>query len=593
MLHNPRLSSQLNHSSFTSDGFGFSRETESDIPSRMKGSLNVSKISDTFSEKAQPNYIVNYDHKRNINDFVIIHNQSNGIQNEQLSSHFESLYEIVPQQFGQNKEKYTTQQKVTPTTNFSFCKPSAHIPNLAKETFGNYNKFPYNSASKESARNFMIGPGADDSYLNIIEERLFHTDPSNDSEHSSSQTTSTPTHKDGPKERTLNLMELIVSHTNNPHLDSKLKENKNNMKGKYESNVSNYQSQKSGLKKSNSQNQLAKNRAAVSKGEKENRKVVKNPRDMSPKITTSKTPQARYNKSAINANLSNAAKRNKADGKSLRSSEDKSIEKLYSQTPTASSSVKLFNSNTANNVTTPKEEEVLNSIPRYEVEEQDTANGEYEEMIGYLNSVIKKLIIKTDMNSDEIHKLREIKRYDSARIKLYQNKLNHMITNYVKDIHYETNTLRIYEEPEEEEYEEETETTEASRDIEDNPFLKKRKEIMIDDLTKQVEELQKKLEVQTAEFEKAKALFEELNKPTIISTKEIMTESSDPQTFEMGVQTTFRDLSGGVPAVSPQISLSQISSNLPSCKRISFPKIRGLKTTFGSHVDSSSRSFSS
>ncbi len=48
-------------------------------------------------------------------------------------------------------------------------------------------------------------------------------------------------------------------------------------------------------------------------------------------------------------------------------------------------------------------------------------------MIPYLNSVIKKLIMKTDSNTREISKMKEIRSLDNARIKLYKSKVNHLL----------------------------------------------------------------------------------------------------------------------------------------------------------------------
>lgn len=45
-------------------------------------------------------------------------------------------------------------------------------------------------------------------------------------------------------------------------------------------------------------------------------------------------------------------------------------------------------------------------------------------------------MIKTDINTKAIHKLKQIKEVENARINLYRSKLNYMLENYMAEALY-------------------------------------------------------------------------------------------------------------------------------------------------------------
>ena len=61
---------------------------------------------------------------------------------------------------------------------------------------------------------------------------------------------------------------------------------------------------------------------------------------------------------------------------------------------------------------------------------------EMDHLVGNLKGTIRKLMIKTDINAKAIHKLKQIREVENARINLYRSKMNYLLENYMAEALY-------------------------------------------------------------------------------------------------------------------------------------------------------------
>lgn len=129
-----KTSNQAPHNvSLTSENFIPSRDTESDVPTRHKDSLNVSKSSEPYSDKGGFNNKLPLYERKNYNDFIITHKDSTAsLEKNPHINYLGGLYEFIPGQGQQKREQDQVRGSRTPDFSFSKQNNLGSIANLSK-----------------------------------------------------------------------------------------------------------------------------------------------------------------------------------------------------------------------------------------------------------------------------------------------------------------------------------------------------------------------------------------------------------------------------------------------------------------------------